>query len=250
MKKLVDNGVAHAAHEQHVDLRPLHEQTTAEMAAQLQRSYVALTELREALFEKSAAAQKEVVELMQENTRLKQDLMDLAQKEALAKHFAHHDELTGLPNRRLLLDRLNQAISHAARHNKWIVLMFFDVEGFKHINDQLGHDAGDKLLREVAQRLQFGVRGADTVSRYGGDEFLIMLPGVESDEHSAVEQKLRTRLARPYSVGGRTLSVKVSVGCATYPVDGKTDRELIQKADVAMYQEKTNGAKVDNQLLR
>lgn len=246
MKKDTDCGAAQRTEMDWFDGQPSHEYPrTANLATRLQQSHAALTELKEALARKdrqSVAAQKEMVQLTQENSRLRQELMNLAQREAQANHFAYHDELTGLPNRRLLRDRFTQAIAQAARRGKQVVLLFFDLDGFKQINDRLGHMSGDKLLREIAQRLQLGLRGADTASRYGGDEFVIMLPEIDDAEHaSAVEQKLRARLDRPYVVDGHTLTVSISVGCAVYPDDGKSYSELIKRADDAMYHAKGNG---------
>jgi len=169
--------------------------------------------------------------------------MEVERKAATANHLAYHDALTGLPNRRLLLDRLNQAIAQASRQKKRVALVFFDVDGFKAINDKLGHTAGDKLLQGVAQRLSTCLRAADTACRYGGDEFIVLLPEVEGGQSAAiVEQKIRAQLAAPYLVDGTMISVTLSIGTAVYPVDAKDHHDLIKLADAAMYSVKTDGS--------
>jgi diguanylate cyclase (GGDEF)-like protein len=151
----------------------------------------------------STALQKELDALAEANSYLRRQLMEVERMAATANHLAYHDALTGLPNRRLLLDRLNQAIAQASRQKKRVALVFFDVDGFKVINDKLGHTNGDKLLQGVAQRLSSCLRAADTACRYGGDEFIVLLPEVEGERSAAVvEQKIRATLAAPYLVDG------------------------------------------------
>jgi diguanylate cyclase (GGDEF)-like protein len=166
-------------------------------------------------------------------TRLKQDV-------AKARRFAYNDELTGLPNRYLLMDRLNQALARARRRNSQLALLYLDLDRFKDINDSLGHPAGDKLLQSVAERLLSCIRGGDTACRYGGDEFVVLLPEVE-DEHHALEvaQKIRLRLAKPYMLDKYPTGMTASIGVAVYPVDGMSQNDLIKQADVAMYRDKT-----------
>jgi diguanylate cyclase (GGDEF)-like protein len=158
--------------------------------------------------------------------------LDLAQ----AHKSAIHDELTGLPNRRLLRDRLNQAMFQAARQQTQVGLLLLDLDGFKDINDRFGHLAGDKLLRRVAKRLLCCIREVDTVSRYGGDEFVIVLPDVE-DKHSVVKiaHKLGDQLSRPYVVDSNSVEISASIGIAVYPADGNCQNDLIRRADLAMY---------------
>jgi diguanylate cyclase (GGDEF)-like protein/PAS domain S-box-containing protein len=157
-------------------------------------------------------------------------------------HLAEHDYLTGLPNRMLLHDRVRQAISLSRRHMKKVVLMFLDLDGFKHINDSLGHPTGDKLLESVAGRLVDCVRGSDTVSRQGGDEFVVLLSEVEQAEDAAITaRRMLQAVAKPHSLGQHDLHVTTSIGMSVYPDDGMDAETLIKNADTAMYQAKENG---------
>ena len=157
-------------------------------------------------------------------------------------HLAHHDVLTNLPNRMLLHDRLNQAIEVARRQNRQLAVMFLDLDGFKHINDSLGHAVGDELLRSVAQRLVACVRQSDTVSRQGGDEFVLLLPLIEHAEDAARSgQKILEALALPHPVDGQDLHISVSIGISIYPTDGQDAETLLKSADTAMYHAKENG---------
>ena len=154
-------------------------------------------------------------------------------------HLAQHDILTDLPNRFLLNDRLTQAISLARRHRYQIALIFLDLDGFKHINDSLGHSIGDKLLQSVAARLLTCVRKSDTVSRRGGDEFLILLPEVTHAADVAVSAaKILTELKKPHTIGQGHLIVTGSIGLCTYPDNGEDTETLIKNADTAMYHAK------------
>jgi diguanylate cyclase (GGDEF)-like protein/PAS domain S-box-containing protein len=157
-------------------------------------------------------------------------------------HMAQHDILTDLPNRLLLNDRLAQAISLARRNQHKVALMFLDLDGFKHINDSLGHTIGDKLLQSVAARLLACVRKSDTVSRQGGDEFVILLPEVTHSADVAVSAaKIITELKKAHTVGEHHLSVTGSIGLSTYPDNGEDAETLIKNADTAMYHAKQQG---------
>ncbi len=157
-------------------------------------------------------------------------------------HSAEHDFLTGLPNRMLLNDRINQAIVLAPRHMKHVAVLFLDLDGFKHINDSLGHPVGDKLLQSVAERLVECVRGSDTVSRQGGDEFVVLLSEVEQSEDAAVTaRRILAAVAEAHSIDQHDLHVTASVGVSVYPGDGLDADALIKNADTAMYQAKENG---------
>jgi diguanylate cyclase (GGDEF)-like protein/PAS domain S-box-containing protein len=157
-------------------------------------------------------------------------------------HTAQHDPLTGLPNRVLLHDRITTAITIAPRHSKRVAVLFLDLDGFKQINDSLGHAVGDKLLKMVADRLAACVRGSDTVSRLGGDEFVVLLSEVERPEDSAITaRRMIEAVAEPYLVDRHEVRVTVSVGVSTYPDDGADADMLIKNADAAMYQAKENG---------
>jgi diguanylate cyclase (GGDEF)-like protein/PAS domain S-box-containing protein len=157
-------------------------------------------------------------------------------------HSAQHDFLTGLPNRMLLNDRITQAIAQAPRRGKKIALLFLDLDGFKGINDSLGHPVGDKLLQSVARRLVNCVRGADTVSRQGGDEFVVLLSDVErSVDVGVTASRMLKTLAEPHSIDQHDVSVSASIGVSVYPEDGKDTETLIKNADTAMYRAKENG---------
>ena len=192
--------------------------------------------------QQTKATQRQIETLGETNSLLKQELVRLAQEVAQARYFAYHDELTGLPNRSLLQDRLSQAMVQAARQYKQVVMLLLDLDGFKSVNDRLGHAAGDKLLRQVAQRLIACIRGADTACRYGGDEFVVMLPEFDGDESAAtVAEKIRAHLAAPYTIDGSGIAVTASTGTAIYPDDGDNYNTLIEHADIAMYRAKAHG---------
>jgi diguanylate cyclase (GGDEF)-like protein/PAS domain S-box-containing protein len=169
-------------------------------------------------------------------------LRDVSVAHALAKkviHSAEHDFLTGLPNRLLLNDRIGQAIALAQRHMHTVAVLFLDLDGFKHINDSLGHSTGDKLLQSVAERLLDCVRTPDTVSRQGGDEFVILLPEVKHAEDVAIAARRVLRaVAGAHFVDHHELHVTSSIGVSLYPDDGLDAEALIKNADTAMYQAK------------
>jgi diguanylate cyclase (GGDEF)-like protein/PAS domain S-box-containing protein len=157
-------------------------------------------------------------------------------------HLAHHDFLTGLPNRVLLIERISQAITQANRHGKRLALLFIDLDNFKRINDLLGHAAGDRLLRLVAKRLAACVRAMDTLCRQGGDEFVMLLTEIEQPQDAArVVEKLRAALAVPYRIGRHDLRVTLSMGISVFPDDGFDADSLMQKADTAMFHAKASG---------
>ncbi|HXN98048.1 MAG TPA: EAL domain-containing protein [Candidatus Acidoferrales bacterium] len=157
-------------------------------------------------------------------------------------HSAQHDFLTGLPNRMLLNDRVTQAIALAQRHMKKVAVLFLDLDGFKHINDSLGHPIGDKLLQSVAKRLVDCGRSSDTVSRQGGDEFVVLLSEVEqSDDAAITARRMLQAVAEPHSIGQHDLHVTTSIGVSIFPDDGLDAETLIKNADTAMYQAKENG---------
>ncbi|MGB8434720.1 MAG: GGDEF domain-containing protein [Burkholderiales bacterium] len=187
-------------------------------------------------------AQNQVETLVKRDLRLKLRFLQLARKEAQVRHVAYHDELTGLPNRSLLLDRFNQAVAQGARQGRRVALLFLDLDGFKRVNDELGHGAGDALLQQVAGRLTACIRAGDTACRYGGDEFVIMLPEIDGQESAAaVAEKIRNQLSAPYLVDGGTVTVTASIGTAIYPVDGQDYDALMQRSDIRMYRAKARG---------
>ena len=155
---------------------------------------------------------------------------------------ANHDALTGLPNRRLLQDRLDQAITRSDRSGRLLALCYLDLDGFKQVNDSLGHDAGDDMLRLVAARLAKALRGEDTVVRLGGDEFVLLLGDLDSEE-SAVQflNRLLHDIARPMSIYGNPAAVTASIGVTFYPRDLSTPEQLLKHADEAMLTAKREG---------
>lgn len=176
--------------------------------------------------------------------RLRGSMQDItAQKMAEEKvHWlAHFDPLTGLPNRLLLNDRVQYAINIAYRAKESIALLFLDLDHFKNINDSLGHTIGDDLLVQVSKRMQSIVREEDTLSRQGGDEFIILLPGTDADGAAHVAEKLINIISQPYHIHHHELSVTPSIGIALYPIDGSNAETLFQSADAAMYRAKHDG---------
>ena len=158
-------------------------------------------------------------------------------------HLAQHDGLTALPNRLLLKDRLGTAIALAQRHRKPLAVCFLDIDGFKRVNDSLGHAAGDGLLRSIATRLCSALRQSDTVCRYGGDEFVIVLSELErADDAAGVAAKLLDALAVPHRTDAGEITVTASLGIALYPTHGETVDTLIAHADAAMYDAKRAGS--------
>ena len=171
---------------------------------------------------------------------------ELSEKVKLAndqlKHLVHHDILTDLPNRILLQDRLSQAIELAHRQGRQLAVMFMDLDQFKNINDSLGHAVGDQLLQSVAQRINACVRHSDTVSRQGGDEFVLLLPFIGHPEDAALSaQKILAALAEPHHLRQHDLHTSASIGISVYPDDGQDAETLIRNADAAMYNAKENG---------
>ena len=150
-------------------------------------------------------------------------------------YLAYHDPLTELPNRVLLQDRLHQATLTCRRDGKPLALLTLDLDGFKEVNDVLGHHAGDRVLQQVAARLRLTLRESDTVARFGGDEFAVLLPLADADGAELTARKILAALEEPVVVDGRPLAVHGSIGIACFPVHAASGEELMQKADVAMY---------------
>lgn len=164
-----------------------------------------------------------------------------AEKNAL-RHRAHHDFLTGLPNAVLLNDRITQSIAMARRYNKKLAVLFMDLDGFKLINDTCGHAVGDRLLQSVASRLRASIRSSDTVSRKGGDEFVILLSEIAHAGHAAHSaQKIISALTAAHRISGLELPVSASIGIGLYPLDGLDAETLLKSADDAMYLAKRAG---------
>ena len=188
-----------------------------------------------------------VTELVEGNQRLftgvVRDITERKKAEERIRHLAHHDPLTGLPNRNLYNDRLERAIYRARRSQSPLGLMFVDLDKFKPVNDELGHEAGDIVLKVVSQRLLTCVRQSDTVARVGGDEFVVLLENLDHWESAAiVAAKIIKAFAEPIDVnGGKTATVGASIGISLYPDDGEDQDELTRSADAAMYAVKEAG---------
>lgn len=174
---------------------------------------------------------------------VKQDISERKASEERVQYLAHHDQLTDLPNRVLLSDRLFQALAQARRDRCTLALMFLDLDNFKPVNDSLGHDIGDLLLKEVALRLKACVpRDSDTVSRLGGDEFVILLAQIDKAMDAVVVAgKILAALNRPFTIGSHSIGISVSIGIAVYPQHGDDVNRLMKSADTAMYLAKKAG---------
>jgi diguanylate cyclase (GGDEF)-like protein/PAS domain S-box-containing protein len=172
-----------------------------------------------------------------------EDITDRRRSREQIQQLAYFDVLTSLPNRRLLKDRLKQSLAQAKRYKRSMALMFLDLDNFKQVNDTLGHDMGDELLKVVADRLQACVRSMDTVCRQGGDEFIIVLAEIAHPEDAAVvANKIINAINEPVSLNGNEVHITTSIGIAMYPVNGTDDaKELMKKADKAMYETKNKG---------
>lgn len=177
--------------------------------------------------------------------QLQRELEVLALAVTRLQQLENRDELTGLVNRRLLADRVEQAMARAARQDERVALLFLDLDGFKQVNDSFGHAAGDKVLQEVAARLTACMRTSDTACRYGGDEFVVLLSEFADVEClRGVGEKIRAQLTRPHVVDGHTIRISASIGHAIYPGDGNSYVDLVRASDRAMYREKAR-AKTD-----
>jgi len=173
---------------------------------------------------------------------ISQDITDRKRSEEQLAYMATHDLLTGLANRDLLNDRLRVSLARAERSRRRLAVMLLDLDHFKSINDTLGHQAGDQLLRAVAERLKQRLRRSDTVARWGGDEFVVVLPEIaEADDALRVALKAQRAFQEPFAVDDNELSVTASIGIATYPDDGANADTLIRHADAALYRAKESG---------
>ena len=172
------------------------------------------------------------------------DITALWRKDEHVRHLAFHDALTDLPNRTLLLERLDRQIAMSTREHRELAVMFLDLDGFKPVNDTLGHEVGDDVLKVVAQRLLTVVRQTDTVARLGGDEFVIILDNpMNRDEVAHIASRILATVNEPMSLRGKTAQVGTSIGIAMFPADGETPADLIKNADTAMYAAKVAGKK-------
>ncbi|MEK6663222.1 MAG: EAL domain-containing protein [Pseudomonadota bacterium] len=207
---------------------------------------VALKEAKEELKQANELLESQViqrtVELKSANDKLHHDLEERKRVEQSIRHMAHHDALTGLPNRSLFRDRLTHAMAQADRYHQKLAVMFLDLDRFKAINDTLGHNVGDQLLKIAAERLRSCVRDCDTVARLGGDEFTVVVEDIiEDHDAAAVAQKILDTLSQPFNLYGHEVFISVSVGVTLYPSDDENADNLLRNADSAMYRAKENG---------
>ena len=219
----------------------IYEDITAERASResLVASRAAAEASRDAL---ERAVAERTVELRETNERLQAEIADRRQAETRAQHLADHDALTGLPNRRLLEDRLTQALALSQRNREQTAVMFVDLDRFKVINDSLGHTAGDAVLKEISERLVRQLRVVDTICRMGGDEFVVVLPEIKRPADAAhVAAKILETVLQPCVVEGRELHISASIGISVFPDDGRDAETLIRNADAAMYHAKETG---------
>jgi diguanylate cyclase (GGDEF)-like protein/PAS domain S-box-containing protein len=171
-----------------------------------------------------------------------EDITERREAEARLVHQALHDPLTGLPNRALLMDRLRQVLARTGRHPALTAVLFIDLDGFKDINDSLGHDVGDQVLHEVAQRIRHNIRPADTVARLGGDEFVVLCADLRAEQNVVeISERLTRALARPVTAGGFEVEVTASIGIALCEGEELTPDDMLRNADAAMYGAKTQG---------
>lgn len=186
-----------------------------------------------------ASAKCEIDALVQLNQALQERVTRLNDALARTSRYAFHDELTGLPNRRLLKDHFRQAVARAIRTDCEIVLVFIDLNEFKGVNEEFGHVAADGLLQQVAGRLKSCLRITDTACRFGGDEFVLLLPDILArPQATAAIERIVAELAMPYAIDRTEVSVTARVGIAVYPQDGKTYCELLTLADFTMFSDR------------
>lgn len=182
------------------------------------------------------AARRDNEILRQKNEQLMRRLVSVARRAEEANRLAHHDVLTGLPNRLLLIKSLQRAIANARDERSMLAILFIDLDGFKAINDRSGHKVGDRLLAVVGARIASCVRADDIACRYGGDEFVALLANVNDPEIAAsIAQQVRESVSRGYRIDGQAINITASVGIAIYPADGERYDALLSYADAAMY---------------
>ena len=190
----------------------------------------------------TVGAGRDITEMKKVQTDLEESLKILSNQKIQLAYQANHDSLTNLPNRILFLDRLKQAIQIGKRYNNYLAVLFIDLDHFKEINDSLGHDIGDKLLVEVAKRMKSVLRASDTLSRFGGDEFTVIVNDINKVEDlSRIIQTIMDLFKKPIKIENNTLYINMSIGISIYPNDAKEVNDLLKHADAAMYKAKESG---------
>ncbi|MBL8512107.1 MAG: diguanylate cyclase, partial [Betaproteobacteria bacterium] len=203
---------------------------------------LALLKLQQLKDELEIRVQERTAELASTNEQLQKEVAERLEAEERARHLSLHDALTGLPNRRLLSDRLQAAFAQAKRGGWKVAVLYIDLDRFKQINDTLGHHIGDELLREISRRLKANLRDSDTVARVGGDEFVVLLPNVAMPANVVpVANKLLTSLSKTIYAEGNELHTTPSIGVSLFPDDGTEVDQILTNADAAMYHVKTHG---------
>ncbi len=173
------------------------------------------------------------------------DITERLELEEKLTYMAYHDTLTGLPNRRLFKEKLDQALEEAKQTKKKVAVMYLDLDNFKYINDTFGHDVGDELLNQFAQRVKECLREEDVLSRQGGDEFTILLPAIEEEQDAIrIAENIRASFQRAWNIGRNLFKTTSSIGIAFYPAHGKKGYELMRSADTALYQAKKDGKNI------
>ena len=184
-------------------------------------------------------ALRENKSLKLKNEHLMQALEEASRRAVAAQRVAHHDGLTGLPNRLLLIKRLQQAIRHAAERHRQLALLFIDLDGFKIVNDRYGHTVADRLLSAVGGRIAASVRAEDIACRYGGDEFIALISNLDDAAIAgSIAKKIRMHIDESYSIDGMNIHIGASIGLAVYPDDGERYDVLLRHADAAMFRDK------------
>ncbi len=213
-----------------------------QLNSEISERKTAQVELKKYSAELEQEVERRTGELTRINRSLESEIQERRRAEENLQHLAHHDVLTSLPNRLLLDARLGQVIERARRHDRQLAVLFMDLDGFKNVNDSLGHHAGDELLCMVAERLQNTVRKEDTVARLGGDEFVVIMADVGSrDDIDLLAKKLMAQIEKSFQVRQQTVFIGTSIGISLFPENGDSTEELLTHADAAMYRAKEMG---------
>ena len=243
VKELVKESAAELSSVNHVITQELRAHKPLPGVASALKKSIAVEEKVQDAAEKLTIVNQALAEVVREREMVNLQLAAAIEQKDGARNAALHDQLTGLPNRVLLQDRLEHGIAHATRRGSTLAVMFLDLDGFKSINDTYGHDAGDIVLQTIARRLQENSRGDDTVSRHGGDEFLYLLTEIQDKKNIAmIAEKVIKLIQAPCKFSLHDLNIEpalgASIGIAIFPTDGTTADALIKSADAAMYRSK------------